>query len=95
MKAFVTGGPEAGDTVEPGLLLASRDRVAIDAVGVAIPRKYGSTEEVMRGPIFDLDQIKRAAALGVGVRDSESITLIPVNDEAHGIVGELEGILEK
>jgi uncharacterized protein (DUF362 family) len=95
MKAFVNRGPEAGDTVEPGLFLASRDRVALDAVGVAILRRYGSTDEVMRGSIFDLDQIKRAAELGIGVSSADSISLIPVNDEAQGIVGELEEILKK
>ena len=94
MKAFVTGGPEAGDTVEPGLLLASRDRVALDAVGVAILRRYGSTDEVMRGSIFELDQIKRAAELGIGVSSADSISLIPVNEEAQGITGELEEILK-
>jgi uncharacterized protein (DUF362 family) len=83
-----------GDTVEPGLLLASRDRVALDAVGVAILRRHGSTDEVMRGSIFDLDQIKRAAELGVGVSSADSISLIPVNEEAQGIVGELEEILK-
>jgi len=93
MKAFVNGGPEAGDTVEPGLLLASRDRVALDAVGVAILRRYGSTAEVMRGSIFDLDQIRRAAELGVGVDSADSIRMIPVNDEAGEIVEELEEIL--
>ena len=36
IKAFVTGGPDKGTLVEPKLLLASRDRVAIDAAGVAI-----------------------------------------------------------
>jgi uncharacterized protein (DUF362 family) len=94
MKAFVTGGPEAGDTVEPELILASRDRVALDAVGVAILRRYGSTDEVMGGSIFELDQIKRAAELGIGVSSADSISLIPVNDEAQGIVGELEEILK-
>ena len=95
MKAFVNRGPEAGDIVEPGLILASRDRVALDAVGVAILRRYGSTDEVMRGSIFDLDQIKRAAELGVGVSSADSISLIPVNDETQSIVGELEEILRR
>ncbi len=82
LKAFVNGGPEAGDVVNPNLMLASRDRVALDAVGVAILRSRGSTEEVMRGRIFDLDQIKRAAEIGVGVESPEKIRLIPVNDDA-------------
>ena len=95
MKAFVTGGPEAGDTVEPGLFLASRDRVALDAVGVAILRRYGSTDDVMRGSIFDLDQIKRAAELGIGVSAADSINMIPVNDDAQEMIGELEEILKE
>ena len=60
IKAFVDGGPEQGHEVEPMLLLASKDRVAIDAVGVAILRSYGSTHNVMNGRIFELDQLKRA-----------------------------------
>ena len=36
IKAFVTGDPDQGTLVEPNLLLGSRDRVAIDAVGVAV-----------------------------------------------------------
>lgn len=36
IKAFISGGPEKGELIEPNLLLASEDRVAIDAVGVAI-----------------------------------------------------------
>lgn len=82
IKAFVNGGPEAGDIVDPNLMLASRDRVALDAVGVAILRSHGSTEEVTRGRIFDLDQIKRAAEIGVGVASPEKIRLIPVYDDA-------------
>ena len=38
IKAFINQGPDRGDVVEPNLLLASKDRVAIDAVGVAILR---------------------------------------------------------
>jgi uncharacterized protein (DUF362 family) len=94
MKAFVTGGPEAGDTVEPGLILASRDRVALDAVGVAILRRYGSTDEVMEGSIFELDQIKRATEVGIGVSSADSISLVPLNVEAQGVVGELDEILK-
>lgn len=94
IKAFVSKGPEAGDVVEPNLLLASRDRVAIDAVGVAILRSYGSTEEVMRGRIFELDQIRRAAEVGVGVDSNEKIMLIPVNNESVEAVKDIYRILK-
>jgi len=79
-KAFIKGGPEKGEIVKPNLILASRDRVAIDAVGVAILRLYGSTKEVMRGKIFELEQIKRAVELGVGVSSPEKIDLISLDE---------------
>jgi len=61
IQAFVNEGPEQGDIVEPNILLASNDRVAVDAVGIAILRSYGSTRNVMKKRIFELDQIRRAA----------------------------------
>ncbi|MFB0561770.1 MAG: DUF362 domain-containing protein [Candidatus Lokiarchaeia archaeon] len=94
MKIFVSGGPESGDTVEPNILLASRDRVAIDAVGVAILRSYGSTREVMEGDIFELEQIRRAAELGVGVKSADEIKLIPLDDNSVKAASEIESILK-
>ena len=38
-KGFVNGGPEKGKLVSPNLLIASKDRVAVDAVGVALLRR--------------------------------------------------------
>jgi uncharacterized protein (DUF362 family) len=93
IRAFVNRGPDIGDVVNPNLLLASRDRVAMDAVGVAILRNYGSTDDVMRGKIFDLDQIKRAAEIGVGVDSTDKINLVPVNDDAIEVVNEIYQIL--
>jgi uncharacterized protein (DUF362 family) len=94
IKAFVEGGPESGTVVEPNLLLASGDRVAIDAVGVAILRNYGTTNHVMKGRIFELDQIRRAAMLGVGVKSASNIKLIPLNDESRDVADKLESILK-
>jgi len=53
IKAFVTGGPEKGMVVEPDLLLASQDRVAIDAVGVAILKMYGAKGKVGEADVFE------------------------------------------
>lgn len=93
MKGFVTKGPETGELIQPDLVLLSTDRVAIDAVGVAILRSYGTTEEVAAGKIFDQEQIKRAAELGVGVRSPKDINIISVNDRtaevAKVIISEL------
>jgi len=81
IRAFVNGGPERGEVVEPNLLLGSRDRVALDAVGVAVLRVYGAKGDVGKGRVFELDQIRRAAELGVGVKSAENIRLKPLNDE--------------
>jgi len=82
-EGFVNGGPEQGELVKPDLMLASKDRVAIDAVGVAILRSYGTTPEVTRGSIFDLEQIRRAAELGVGVTSPSSIKLVSLDRESE------------
>jgi len=82
MKAFVTGGPHSGKEVAPDVIVAGTDPVAVDAVGVAILRMYGTTPEVSEGGIFDQEQIKRAAELGIGVASFEAIELVPVGDGA-------------
>jgi uncharacterized protein (DUF362 family) len=93
LKAFINQGPERGDIVEPNLLLASKDRVAIDAVGVALLRTYQSTPNVMKGPIFELEQIRRAAELGVGVQSASKIKLTPLNNESQDNAKKIEQIL--
>ncbi len=94
MKAFISGGPEKGTVVEPNLLLASRDRVAIDAVGVAILRRFGASS-LMKKSVFELDQIRRAAELGVGAKSASAIKLTPLNDKSRGAANRIERILKK
>lgn len=93
-QGFTTAGPEQGTLVKPNLILASMDRVAIDAVGVALLRSYGSTDEVMRGHIFNLEQISRAAELGVGVRAASGIRLAPLDKESEIAAGKIQAILD-
>jgi uncharacterized protein (DUF362 family) len=80
--------------VEPGLLFASSDRVAIDAVGVAVLKLYGAKGKVGEVPVFEQDQLKRAAELGLGVQSSEEIQLSPLNDEAKDDADQIEGVLK-
>ena len=93
-KAFVEGGPDRGEMVEPGVILASADRIAIDAVGAAILRSYGSTKEVMEGKIFELEQIRRAVELGIGVNSADRIDLIPLDDSCQDIANKVKSILD-
>jgi uncharacterized protein (DUF362 family) len=94
IKAFVTGGPESGKVVEPNLLLASRDRVAIDAVGVAILKMYGAKGKVGEAAVFEQDQLKRAAELGFGVKSADEIRLTPLSEESRVDAGQIEEVLK-
>ena len=94
LTAFITKGPEQGEVVEPDLILASSDRVAMDAVGVAILRKYDVKTNINNGPIFELDQIKRAAELDIGVKSAQEIELVPLNEDAHSDAESIVKILE-
>ena len=85
VEAFVTGGPAKGKKVDAEVVLASTDPVAIDAVGVAILRLFGTTREVSRGAVFEQAQIARAAELGLGVNGPEMIQFATLdsNSEAY------------
>jgi len=94
MKAFVNKGTEIGHVVEPNIIMLSDDRIAIDAVGVAILRHYGTTRDVSKGKIFELDQIKRAAELGVGIKSADKIDIVGLDAESESVAGELDQILQ-
>lgn len=85
-QGFADQGPEKGRLIEPGLILASSDRIAIDAVGVSLLRFYGTTAKVSRGRVFAQDQLKHAAALNIGARSEKDIELVPLDDGAKQVV---------
>jgi uncharacterized protein (DUF362 family) len=76
VQAFVNGGPDQGKLVNSNVILAGTDRVAVDAVGVALLRYFGTTPEVNQGTIFDQEQIARAVQLKVGVGNPRQIELV-------------------
>jgi len=93
VQAFSGGGPEAGTLVNTGVILAGTDRIAIDAVGVAILRSVGTTPEVSRGPIFQLEQIARAAELGIGIGSPRQIELVTGDPQSAEYAGRIREIL--
>jgi uncharacterized protein (DUF362 family) len=94
IEAFVRGGPAQGKRVQSRVMMVGTDPVAIDAVAVAVLRHFGTTSKVSRGSIFELEQIARAAQLGVGVARPEQIEI--VSDDAAGreFASTLRGILD-
>ncbi len=90
VEGFADGGPDKGRRIAPRLVLASTDRVALDAVGVAILRQHGTTPEVSRGRIFEQEQLARAAELGLGARRPEEITFLVRSRAERDVVKGLE-----
>ena len=69
-KAFVSGGPDRGQVVEPGLLLASGDLVAIDVEAIKVLLSYGAQNKLTPDP-WHLPQVITALKHGLGVREGE------------------------
>ena len=74
-KCFVTGGPDLGTLREPGIVMASSDVVANDAVGLALLKTLGTVPKIQENSVWAQSQIKRAVELGLGVRGREEITV--------------------
>lgn len=94
-EGFSSGGPDKGKLINPGIILASRDRIAIDAVGVAILRTHGTVPIVMNGKIFEQEQIARAAELGVGISAADRIRLIPLDEKGRSAAEEIQYQLDR
>jgi uncharacterized protein (DUF362 family) len=93
VEAFVDGGPSVGKRINANVILAGTDRVAIDAVGVAILRYLGTTPEVSKGKIFGQDQLKRAVELGLGVTSADQIELITGDKASEEYAADIRKIL--
>jgi uncharacterized protein (DUF362 family) len=63
-KAFVAGGPEKGELVEPGIFLASGDLVAIDVEALKVLQSYRADNRLGDDP-YKLPQIATALKQGL------------------------------
>jgi uncharacterized protein (DUF362 family) len=87
---FVDRGPMEGTRVDGNVFVAGTDKIAIDAVGVAILRTLGTTPEVSKGPIFKQDQIKRAVELDLGITSPLDIEFITDSEESEKLVAQIK-----
>lgn len=94
VEAFVSGGPEAGELAKPGVILAGTDRVAIDAVAIAILRSLGTTSAVAEGSIWQLEQIQRAVELGLGAASPEQIEIVTPTGASRKMADRLRELME-
>ena len=93
VEAFTDGGPATGKKVEAKVMLAGSDRVAIDAVGVAVLRLLGTNPIVNKGLIFAQDQIARAVELNLGVRSPDQIQLVADDAASKALAAAVSKIL--
>jgi len=95
IDAFVDGGPVTGKHAKGEVFLASTDRVAIDATGVAILKSLGSNESIMKPKIFEQEQIARAVELGLGASSPSEIEVLPADEKSQGYRDRVVEILRR
>jgi uncharacterized protein (DUF362 family) len=95
VEVFVDGGPARGTLATAGVFLGGTNRVAVDAVGLAILKHLGSTEEIMSKRILEQNQIRRAVELGLGVGKPAEIDIVTGDAESREYADTLRRILAR
>ena len=95
MEAFVDGGPMTGNRKRADVMIAGTDRIAIDAVGLAILKELGSNKDIMGKKIFEHEQIMRAVELGLGITSPQEIEIVSDDVESRKYAERLTEILLK
>jgi len=74
-RSFVFGGPSHGDTCDPKLVVASRDRIAADATGVAVLKRYGTERRLQKYSIWENPFIQHGIKIGLGIDGPSKLNL--------------------
>jgi uncharacterized protein (DUF362 family) len=93
IEAFVDGGPARGTRKKADVIIAGTDRIAIDAVGLAMLKELGSNKAIMERKIFEQEQIARAVELGLGVSKPKDIEIVTDDEDGKKYAGWLREIL--
>jgi uncharacterized protein (DUF362 family) len=72
-KSFVSGGPEKGELVEPGVIMASGDLVAIDVEALNTLASYKAKNRLLPNP-YDSPQIATALRHNLGSKEYKLIS---------------------
>ena len=93
VSAFTDGGPSSGALKAGNVVIAGDDRVAVDAVGLAVLKDLGSNDAIMGRRIFAQEQIARAVELHLGSKGPAEIELVTADAESRAVAARLERIL--
>ena len=89
-RSFVFGGPSQGDTADPKLIVASTDRIAADATGVAVLKSMGTEPRLQNRSIWSNPFLRHGIKIGLGIGSPDQLVL-----KDSGIApGEIERIRE-
>ncbi|UCG87987.1 MAG: DUF362 domain-containing protein, partial [Gemmatimonadota bacterium] len=76
VEVFTDGGPSRGEVARADVVVAGTDRVAVDAVGLAVLKEVGANDAIMGTPIFQQEQMARAVEVGLGIQGPDQIELV-------------------
>jgi uncharacterized protein (DUF362 family) len=93
VEAFVDGGPSQGNKVAANVFVGGTDRVAVDAVGLAILKELGSNAAIMEKKIFEQEQLQRAVELGLGVSGPDQIELVTGDPASRAYAAKIQARL--
>jgi uncharacterized protein (DUF362 family) len=93
MTAFTDGGPSRGELKTGNVIMAGDDRVAVDAVGLAMLKALGANAAIMSRPIFAQEQMARAVELGLGATGPGDIEIVTRDADSAACADTLRGIL--
>ena len=93
VEVFTDGGPMEGTLKKADVILAGTDRVAMDAVGLAVLKEQGANSTIMDRKIFEQEQMKHAVAIGLGINGPEQIGIVTGDAESEAYGKKLESIL--
>jgi uncharacterized protein (DUF362 family) len=86
-RSFVFGGPSHGDEAEAKLVVASRDRIAADATGVAVLKFLGTEDRLQTRSVWETPFLKHGIKIGLGIDSASKLNL-----KAEGLDGDIDKI---
>jgi uncharacterized protein (DUF362 family) len=93
VAAFTDGGPSRGDLKAGNVVIAGDDRVAVDAVGLAMLKSIGANQAIMSRKIFEQEQIARAVELKLGAPGPDAIEIVTADPASKACADGLRTIL--
>ena len=93
VNAFTDGGPSRGELKSGNVMIAGDDRVAVDAVGLAMLILLGANRAIADRRIFEQEQIACAVELGLGAAGPDAIDIVTADPDSRACADALRGIL--